>query len=66
MFPSTLDETPNKLYNIEKACDHTVNWDEIKQIFVQDFEFNPEEENLKEATQKIIKFLENTTPAAQK
>jgi hypothetical protein len=43
-----------------------LNWEEIKQNFVQDFEFNPEEEHLKEAAQEIRKFLENPTPAAQK
>jgi hypothetical protein len=32
----------------------------------KEFEFNPEEENLKEATQEIINFLENPTPVAQK
>jgi hypothetical protein len=33
---------------------------------VQDFEFNPEEEHLKEETQEIKKFLENLAAAAQK
>jgi hypothetical protein len=57
MCPSTLHEMPNKWYNIEEACDHTSNWDEIKEKFVQDFEFNPEEEHLKDATQQIKRFL---------
>jgi len=40
MFPSTLDEIQNKWYKIEEARRHTLNWEEIKQNFVQDFEFN--------------------------
>jgi hypothetical protein len=66
MFPSTLDEIPNKWYKIEEACGHALNWEEIKKKIVQDFEFNPEEEHLKEEAQEIINFLENPAPAAQK
>ena len=43
MFPNTLDDIPNKWYKIEESCGHTSNWDEIKEKFLQDFEFNPEE-----------------------
>jgi hypothetical protein len=57
MFPSTFDEIPNKWYKIEKAYNHTLNWAEIKKTFVQDFEFNLEEENLKKETQEIKSFL---------
>jgi hypothetical protein len=66
MFPSTLDEIPKKWYKIEEACGHTSNWAEIKENFVQDFEFNPEEEHLKDATCQIKIFLENPSPAVQK
>jgi hypothetical protein len=41
MFLSTLDDIPKKWYNIEESYDHTSNWDEIKENFVQDFKFNP-------------------------
>jgi hypothetical protein len=58
MFPSTLDEIPSKWYKIEEACSHTSNWAEIKRNFVQDFEFNPVEEHLKDATNQIKIFLE--------
>jgi hypothetical protein len=33
---------------------------------VQDFEFNPEEEHLRDATQQIKIFLENPSPVIQK
>jgi hypothetical protein len=66
MFPSTLDEIPRKWYKIEEACDHTSNWAEIKENFVQDFEFNPVEEHLKDATHQIKIFLEIPSPVVQK
>jgi hypothetical protein len=50
MFPITLDGIPNKWYKIEEAYDHMLNWEEIKENFVQDFEFNPKEEHLRETT----------------
>jgi hypothetical protein len=66
MFPSTLDEIPSKWYKIEEACGHTSNWVEIKENCVQDFEFNPEEEQLKDAAQRLKSFLENPSSVVQK
>jgi hypothetical protein len=66
MFPNTLDEIPNKWYKIEEACGHTLNWSDIKENFVQDFKFTPEEERLREATQQIKIFLEKLMPTMQK
>jgi hypothetical protein len=66
MFPSTLDEIPSKWYNIEEAYDHTSNWAEIKETFVQDFKLNPIEEHLKDATHQIQIFLESPSLAIQK
>jgi hypothetical protein len=66
MFPSTLDEIPNKWYKIEEACGHTLNWSDIKEIFIKDLEFIPEEEHLRETTQQIKIFLEKLTLAIQK
>jgi hypothetical protein len=48
IIPRTLDEIPNKWYKIEESCGHTLNWEEIKENLVQYFEFNPEEEHLRE------------------
>jgi hypothetical protein len=58
MFPSTLDEIPSKWYKIEEACGHMLNWSDIKEKFIEDFKFNPEEEHLREATHQIKSFLE--------
>jgi hypothetical protein len=66
MFPNTLDEIPNKWYKIEEACGHTINWSNIKENFIKDFEFTSEEEHLREASQQIKSFLEKLTPSMQK
>jgi len=62
MFPNTLDD----IHKIEEACTHTSNQAEIKENFLQDFEFNPEEEHLRDATQQIKIFLEKPSLVAQK
>jgi hypothetical protein len=62
MFPNTLDDIPHKWYKIEEACGHTFNWNEIKENFIRDFEFIPEEAHLREATQEIKNFLEKPNP----
>jgi hypothetical protein len=62
MFPNTLDDIPHKWYKIEEACGHTFNWNEIKENFIRDFEFIPEEAHLQEATKEIKNFLEKTNP----
>jgi hypothetical protein len=46
MFPNTLDDIPHKWYKIEEACGHMFNWNEIKENFIRDFEFIPEEAHL--------------------
>jgi hypothetical protein len=51
MFPSTLDEIPNKWYMIKEYFGHTLNWFDIKENFIEDLKFTPEEEHLKEAVQ---------------
>jgi hypothetical protein len=57
MFPNT-DEIPNKWYKIEEVCGHTLNWYDIKEFFIKDFEFIPEDKHLRETTQQIKSFLE--------
>jgi hypothetical protein len=66
MFPSTLDEIPNKWYKIEEACGHTSNWAKNKENCVQEFEFSPIEEHLRDATQQIKRFLENPLSSVHK
>jgi len=66
MFPSTLDKIPSKWYKIEEACGHTLNWFDIKENFIEDFKFNPEDENLRETSHQIKIFLEKLTPATQR
>ena len=66
MFPRKLDEIPNKWYKIEEACGHTLNWFDIKEKFIEDFKFNPEDERLREASHQIKTFLEKLTPATQR
>jgi hypothetical protein len=66
MFANTLDEIPNKWYKIEESCGHTLNCSDIKENFIKDFEFTPEEEHLREASQQIKIFIENPTLSMQK
>jgi hypothetical protein len=66
MFPTTLDEIPNKLYKIKEACGHTLNWSNINFFFIKYFKSISEEEHLKETTRKIKSFLEKPTPAIKK
>jgi hypothetical protein len=62
MFPNTLDDIPHKWYKIEEVCGHTFDWNEIKNNFLKDFEFRPEEALLQEATREINFFLEKPSP----
>ena len=57
MFPNTLDDIPHKWYNIEEALGHTFYWNAIKNNFLKDFEFNPKEALLQEASREIKNFL---------
>jgi hypothetical protein len=57
-----LDEIPSKWYNIEESCVHTLNWFDIKEKFIEDFEFNLEDEHLREETYQIKSFLKKLTP----
>jgi hypothetical protein len=57
MFLSTLDEIPNKWYNIEESFGHTLNWYDIKENFIQVFKFTLEEKHLREEVKHIIYFF---------
>jgi hypothetical protein len=62
IFQNTLDDIPYKWYKIEEVCGHTFNWNEIKENFIKDFEFRPEEALLQEATREINFFWNNQVP----
>ena len=60
MFPSTLDDLPNKWYKMEEAWGKTVMWNELRENFIEDFSFIPEDEKLVEATKQIKTFIQLT------
>ena len=61
MFPSTLDELPNKWYKIEEARGDTFTWKTLKQNFIKYFLFLPDNENLQPTAKQIQQFLETNT-----
>jgi hypothetical protein len=62
MFPNTLDDIPHKWYKIEEACGNTFDWNEIKSIFLKEFEFRLRETLLQEETREINFFWKNQDP----
>ena len=48
LFPSTLTDLPKKWYNMEEAWCETFLWHELKENFIKDFNFVPQNENLVE------------------
>ena len=57
MFPTTLDDFPNKLYKIEEARGDTFTWQTLKENFIKDFSFTPDDEKLKPVTKQIQQFI---------
>jgi len=62
MFSNTLDDILHKWYNIEEASGNTFEWNEIKNNFLKDFEFNPKEALLQEEAREIKNFLGKPSP----
>ena len=60
LFPSTLSELPNKWYKMEEAQGQTFLWHELRENFIKDFNFIPQDENLVETTKQIKKFIQPT------
>ena len=58
LFPSTLVELPNKWYKMEEARGETFLWHELKENFIKDFNFVPQNKNLVELTQQIKAFVQ--------
>ena len=60
LFPSTLDDLPNKWYKMEEARGETFQWHELRENFTKDFSFIPQNEKLVETAKKIKEFIELT------
>ena len=61
LFPSTLDDLPNKWYKMEEARGKTFIWNELRENFIKDFNFIPKDKKLLEATKQIKTFIQPTT-----
>jgi len=48
LFPSTLADLLNKWYNMEESQGETFLWHELRENFIKDFNFIPQDENLVE------------------
>ena len=60
LFPSMLTELPNKWYKMEEAQDETFQWHDLREKFIKDFSFIPQNEKLVETTKQIKAFIEPT------
>ena len=58
MFPTTLDDLPHKWYKIEEARGDAFTWKTLKENFIKDFSFTPDDEKLKPASKQIQQSLE--------
>ena len=57
-FPSTLSDLPKKWYKMEEARGETFQWHELKENFIKDFSFIPQNEKLVETAKQIKSFIE--------
>ena len=60
LFPSTLAVLPNKWYKMEEDRGETFLWHELRENFIKDFNFIPQNENLDETTKQIKEFIQPT------
>ena len=60
LFLLTLDDLPKKWYKMEEEWGETFLWNEIKENFIKDFKFIPEDDQLVEATKQIETFIKPT------
>ena len=61
LFPFTLNDFPNKQYKIKEPRGDTFSWQTLKQNFIKDFSFLPDNENIQPAARQIQQFLETNT-----
>ena len=57
-FPSTLAELSNKWYKMEEDRGETFLWHELRENFIKDFNFIPQNKNLVETTKQIKQFIQ--------
>ena len=57
MFPTTLDDLPNKWYKIEEARGDTFTWETLRENFIKDFSFTHDDEKLKPIAKQIQQFI---------
>ena len=60
LFSSTLSDLPKKWYKIEEAWGETFLWHELRENFMKDFNFIPQDEKLVETAKQINPFIEPT------
>ena len=58
LFPSTLVDLPNKWQKMEEARGEKFLWYELRENFIKDFNFIPQDENLVETTKQIKEFIQ--------
>ena len=63
LFPSSLDDFPNKWYKIEEVRGDKFTWKSLKQNFIKDFSFLLENKHLQPTTQQVHEFLEIKQPS---
>ena len=54
---TTLDDLPNKWYKIEEARGDTFTWQTLRENFIKDFSFTPDDEKLKPVAKQIQQFI---------
>ena len=57
LFPSTLADLPNKWYKMEEAQGKTFQWNQLRENFINDFSFIPQNENQVETAKHIKAFI---------
>ena len=57
LFPSTLSDLPNKWQKMEEAQGETFLWHELRENFIKDFSFIPQDKKLVETAKQIKAFI---------
>ena len=57
MFPHILDDLPSKWFKLEEARGETLDWTDIRQNFIIDFQFQSAKEDIKEIVDEIKGFI---------
>ena len=57
MFLTTLDDFPNKWYKLEEARGDTFTWKTLRENFIKDFSFIPDDKKLKPTAKQLQQFI---------